>query len=173
MQFQAKQELFDFVEEVKNKNHEHLGSARIAVCLNESKAFEKNKFNFGKVTKFSQSAKIWHPANKKFDFLLNFSMQAFEEVLSKAQQEANIDLLLSCCKTEYLPEVVIENNKKKPVLDELGRVVFTKEFKLDKDGNPVYKVSPMDICVYHENVSRYGCWCEDLIEFKKVIQENK
>ncbi len=73
---------------------------------------------------------------------------------------------------EFLPEVVVENGKKKVQKDEFGRVQYSNELKIDDDGNPKWKVSPLDLLVFTQNVSRYGLWCEELLELNDAIIDN-
>lgn len=163
--WKAPQEVFDLVQNVKNKHHaDRLTEASIAVCFDDSKPFVRNKINLGKVTKFSHLAKLFQ--SQPYDFVLTLCSDLWVEVLDNSQREALIDLLLTRCQVEYIPETVEENGKKKPVKDEWGRIQYTKEVKTDEAGNPKWKVSPLDIDVFTENVRRYGLWLDCIIEFK-------
>lgn len=163
------------VEEIKTKNHfKRLQEAQIAVSFNEGKPFVKGRFNWGKTSKFSSFAKIWHPKNKRYDFHISMPSDAWHSVLNASQREAWIDLHLTRCQVEYVPITVEEDGKKKPAKDEWGRVQYTEEIKRDDEGNPKWLVVPLDLNVFQENVFRYGCWCQDLLDFKAAIhQENK
>lgn len=165
----ANQEVQELLEVVKNKHHvPRLADARIAVCFEDSKPFVGDRFNWGRVRKFSQSAKLFHPDNKKYDFAITLCADAWVSVLDAKQREALLDLRLECCQVEYVPVTTEENGKKHVVKDEWGRVQYTNEFKMDDDG-PKWKVIPLDLNVYQANVSRYGCWCSDLLDFKNSL----
>jgi len=91
--------------------------------------------------------------------------------LSDYQKEALVDLRVCCCQVEYEPEVQEENGKKKPVKDKWGRTVYTNVIKLDDEGNPKWKAAPLDLHVIQDNIARYGCWCQDLIDLKSTIKD--
>jgi hypothetical protein len=150
-----------------------LEDAEIAVCFQDKKPFNKNRFNWGKVRRFQAIDKIWHPNDKSYDFLVILSSDAWH-ILNSHQQEALADLHLTRCSVEYEPikEEITVNGvvKKKVVKDEWGRVEFTDEIKRDKDTQePKWKVLALDLPVFTDNVSRFGLWCEELSDFKEVI----
>lgn len=166
--WKAPAEVFELLNQVKDKNHnERLGNALIAISFNDSKPFLHNKLNLGKVTKFSPLARLWQ--GQQYDFCLSIPMDLWHSVLNPEQREAYLDLQLSRCSVEYLPEEIEENGKKKKIKDEWGRIQFTKEIKTDDEGNPKWKVVPLDLEVFSANVRRYGSWCEDLLELKNAI----
>ncbi len=170
----ADNKVFELVQKIKNKYHNtRLNDANIAVSFVDSKAFIKDKFNFGKTTKFSPSAKVWHnhQGGHQFDFLISLSSEAWS-ILSDEQKEALIDLRLACMQVEYEPEVIEENGKKNPVKDEWGRQVYTDVPKTDEEGNPKWKVA-LDLHVIMDNIGRYGCWCQDLVDLKSVIKDSE
>lgn len=168
----ADQSVFDLVEKVKKKSHNHLDEANVAVCIKDAKAFVRNRFNWGSTTRFSPTAKVWHPEDKRYDFLITLASDAWN-ILTANQKEALVDLRVSCMQVEYEPEFVEENGKKKPVKDKWGRQVYTNIVKVDDEGNPKWKVVPLDLHVIQDNVSRYGCWCQDLIDLKSVIKDSE
>jgi len=168
----ADQSVFKLVEEVKTKHHPRLKDANIAVSVVDNKAFVRDRFNWGKTSKFASRAKIWHPDDKRYDFEISICADAWG-MLTEHQKEAYVDLRLSCMELEYEPEVVEENGKKKPVKDKFGRKVYTNTPKLDKNGNIKWKTTPPDIYVITDNVSRYGLWCRDVIEFAQVVRSAK
>jgi len=166
----ADEAVFELVEKVKTKHHsKRLAEANIAVSFVDTNAFVKDRFNWGKTTKFSPAAKVWHAEDKRYDFLITLSTDAWN-ILNSDQKEALVDLHLSCMQIEYEIDVVEENGKKKPVKDKWGRKVYTDVPKLDADGNPKWKVALLDLNVFQDNVSRYGCWCQDLVDLKSVIK---
>lgn len=169
--WKASVEVVDLLEQIKEKHHhERLMDkfdASIAVSFDDSKPFLRNKLNLGKVTKFSPLAKLWQ--GEKHDFCLSISMDLWHSVLKGSQREAYIDLLLTRCTVEFLPEEIEENGKKKKVKDEWGRVQYTQEIKVDDNGNPKWKVAPLDLEIFASNVRRYGLWCDDLMELKEAI----
>ena len=166
--WKASEEVSDLVNEVCQKYHaDRIQNASIGVCFDESKPFVKNKLNLGKVTKFSPLAKLWQ--GTKLDFCISISMDLWHSVLTEEQREAFIDLQLSRCGVEYLPEEIEENGKKKVIKDEFGRVQYTDVVKTDDDGNPKWIIRPLDLEVFSGNVRRYGLWYDELLEFKNAI----
>lgn len=167
----APPEVCEIVESVKNKHMmPRLAEASIAVCFQDVKPFTKDgRFNFGKTQKFSKLAQLWH--GSRHDFLIQLPAEAWHNLLNMHQREAWIDLRLRCCQVEYVPEVHTENGAKKPVTDEFGRIQYTEEIKRDEEGNPKWRVVPLDLQIFTENVAKYGLWCEDLSEFKEVLAQ--
>lgn len=170
MPWQAPSDVVSLVNEVRRKYHHHLEQAEIAVGFLDSKPFIKNKFNWGKVRKFTKAAKLWHPDDKKYDFEIMFCAEAWHGILNLTQREAWADLLLCRCSVELEPVVVVENKKKKVVKDEWGRVEYSNEFKLDEDGRPKWKVLPFDVEVLASNIKRYGLWLEPFSSLKYAIE---
>jgi len=169
----ADEATFQFVEKVKKQHHQkRLEGANIAVGFSDSKAFIKDRFNWGKTSKFSHAAKVWHPEDKRYDFLITIPSEAWS-ILNQEQKEAYVDLRLSCMEVEYEIETTEENRKKKPVKDQWGRKVYTDIPKLDADGNPKWKVVSLDLPIFQNNVSRYGCWCQDLMDLKSAIKNSE
>lgn len=155
------------VDQVKANNHSHLLEATVAVAFDDSKPFKNDRLNWGKTLRFSDLNKLWQTP-QTFDFCIVLSSDVWHDVLDANQKEALIDLHLTRCQVEYVPETIEENGKKKPVKDELGRVKYTSEMKLDDSGNPKWKVVPLDIGVFTLNVGRYGLWCNELTEFSEA-----
>lgn len=171
--WQAGQDVLSLFNTVKEKHHhERLGMANIAVCFNDSKPFIKGRFNWGKVQKFSPLMKLWHPTHGKYDFMIMLCADAWHSILNAYQKEALVDLHLTRCSVEYMPVTAVDDHgKKKVVKDEWGRIEYTNEMKFDDEGNPKWKVLPLDILVFTENVLRYGPWCEDIHLFKQAVDE--
>lgn len=159
------------INQVQKKYHQHLEQALIASSFVDSKPFIKNKFNWGKVLKFSAVIKTWQ--DKKYDFGFILCSDAWHGLLNENQREAYVDLLLCRCQVEYEPATIVENKKKIVVKDEWGRVEFTNEMKYDDDGRPKWKVLPLDWEVLCENVKHYGLWCEALINLNYAIEKSK
>lgn len=153
------------------KNHfPRLENATFAVAFDDSKPFIKNKFNWGKVSKFSNFNRIWQA--EKFDFSIVISSEVWANILNEEQREALLDLHLSCCVVEYIAETVQEGKKKKVVKDDWGRIQYTTEVKLDDEDNPKWYVTSLDIGVFAQNVSRYGLWCADFCEIQDLIPKD-
>jgi hypothetical protein len=166
--WKAPQEIVDLVDEIKNKSHlPRLEAASIAVVIKDEKPFVNDKLNLGKVSKFSLSAKMWH--QKPHDFCITIPADLWATVLNEDQKKAYIDLQLTRCQVEYVPETTEINGKKKAIKDEWGCVKFTNEIKLDTEGNPKWKVSGLDLEVLTSNIRRYGLWYDELLEFKETI----
>ena len=171
--WQANSEVHKLVETIKIKNHlPRLQEAKVAVCFNDAKAFIGDRFNWGKVAKFSPMAKIFQPEDRRYDFCVTIASDAWVAVLDEKQREALLDLHLERCQVEYVPVMIEENGKKIPVKDEWGRIQYTDQIKMDEDGIPKWKIVPLDLNVFQQNVWRYGCWCYDLADFKTAINKN-
>lgn len=172
MYSEAPSQVRQHVDILKEKYHPHLSQAKIAVAFTDTKPFVKDRLNLGKVSKFSKSAKLWHPKEKKYDFCIYICTDVWYEILNTdAQKEAFLDLKLCQCRVNYVPEFYEENGKKFPVKDDFGRIQYTNEIKLDKDGEPSWKVTPSDLKVFGENIRRFGLWFEDLLELKEIIEK--
>ena len=169
----AGKNVMDLFEEVKAKHHtDRIGDAHIAVCFTDTKPFIKDRFNFGKVMKFSPLAKLWH-SHEKYDFLIMLCADAWHSILTEFQREAYADLQLTRCRVDYEPEYATDNKGKKHVIkDEWGRIQYSSTVKVDEEGNIKYKVVPLDIHVLTENVIRYGSWCEEILTFRDAISNS-
>lgn len=144
-----------------------LDQAKIVIAFDDNKPFVQNKLNLGKVTKFSPLAKLLQTS--PHDFCLSIPSDLWHSILSTKQREAYLDLQLARCTPEYIPETIEENGKKKTVKDEWGRIQYTQERKLDDSGNPKWKVVPLDLEIFADNVRRYGLWHDGLLEFQNAI----
>ena len=161
----ARKQLYDVME----KHHPHLKEAMIALEFVDSKAYIKDRLNLGKVSKFSKSTQLWFPDAAKYDFCITICIDVWNDLLDDNQCESLLDLNLSRCQVEYEPETVIVNGKKQVVRDEYGRTEYTTDIKLDDEGRPVWKVSPLDVYVLVQNIKRYGLWYDGLLELKQAI----
>ncbi len=167
----ADNSVFQIVDKVKAAYHDkRLADARIAVSIIEAKAFIKDRFNWGKTSKFSTAAKIWHADDNRYDFLITIPSESWNILDQVHQREAFIDLHLNCMQVEFEVETIEKNGKKIPVKDDYGRKVYTDVLKVDEEGIPKWKVVPLDINVIMDNVTRYGCWCQSFIDLKSAIK---
>ena len=156
------------LDEIKKKHHSpRLDLSQIAAAFDDSKPFVHNKLNLGKVSKFSPLAKLWQGI--PHDFCLSIPSDLWHSILTPEQKEAYLDLQLTRCQVEYIPDMVEENGKKKPIKDEWGRVQYTDEIKVDDEGCPKWKVGNLDLEVFTSNVGRYNLWHEGLLELKEAI----
>ena len=114
---------------------------------------------------------MWH--QNPYDFCITIPSDLWADFLNEDQKRAYIDLQLTRCQVEYVPETTEINGKKKPIKDEWGCIKFTNEIKLDNDGNPKWKVSNLDLEVLTSNIRRYGLWHDELLEFKETIAHVK
>jgi hypothetical protein len=176
--YAADNSVVELFNKVKERHHlPRLEEAAIAVCFVDQKPFNKGRFNWGKVRRFQPVDKLWHPDDQKYDFLIVISQEAWNDVLSNSQRESLADLHLSRCSVEYEPayeEVTGKGGKKKKkkVKDKWGQIVYTTEIKRDGEtGEPKWKILPLDLCSFGDNVVRYGVWCEELLNFKEVLVE--
>lgn len=167
--WKAPSEVVELLEKVKTLHHPRLEMARFAVCFNDNKPFIQNKLNLGKISKFSPLSKLWQ--GQQYDFCLSIPMDLWHSILKEDQKEAYLDLCLTRCTVEYKPDEIEENGKKKVIKDEWGRIQYTTEIKTDDDGNPKWKIEPMGIEVYIENISRYGLWMDTFQELSQTITD--
>ena len=165
----ADQNLIQLVNKIKSGNHQRLETATISVAFNDSKPFKGNRLNWGKVVKFSEFNKIFQ--GQRTDFCINICADVWQRILTPEQHEAYLDLNLSRCDAELVPETIEVNGKKQVVKDEYGRVSYTNEIKLDDEGKPKWRVLPMDLLVFSKNASRYGLWCVELDQFVKNLKK--
>lgn len=169
--WKAPDDISFFVKQLVEKNHPRLANATIGVAFDDSKPFTKNKFNWGKVSRFSNFNRLWQ--FEKIDFSIVLSSEVWTNVLNVDQREALLDLHLCCCVVEYVPQTVEEGKKKKVVKDDWGRIQYTNEVKVDDDGNPKWYTTPFDIAAFAQNVSRYGLWCADFCEIQDLIPKDQ
>lgn len=148
---------------IKEKHHHpRLGLATFGIAFAETKPFINDRFNWGKVTKFTKFNKLWQ--TEKVDFSITLCSEVWHSILTVHQKEALLDLHLSRCAVKYIPETVMEGKKKVLVKAPWGRIQYTDEMKLDDDGNPQWYVLPADLPVFSENANRYGLWYTDFTE---------
>ena len=158
--------------QVLEKHHPHLADAMIALEFVDSKAYIKDRLNLGKVSKFSKATQLWFPDTAKYDFCITLCIDVWTELLDETQCEALLDLNLSRCQVEYEPETVIVNGKTQVVRDEYGRTEYTNDIKHDDEGQPIWKVSLLDVNVLVQNIKRYGLWYEGFLELKTAIDSH-
>jgi hypothetical protein len=168
------------LDKIKKQHHSpRLDQAEIAICFSDAKPFVKGRFNWGKTQKFSPLNKMFQ--GKKYDFLIILPSDGWYEVLTGKEREAWLDLHLSRCQVEYLPQYEEESGgdagdddgppakKKKPLKDKWGRIEYSTEIRYDENGEPMWKVVPLDLWVFAQNARRYGVWCEDVAEIKDAV----
>ena len=160
----------NLAQAVKAKHHPHLETASIGVVFDDSKPFKNDQLNWGKTQKFSDLNKLFQIPHS-YDFCIVLSSDVWHDVLDASQKEALLDLHLSRCAVEYVPETVTVNGKKNVIKDDYGRVKYTKEMKFDDSGNPKWKVNSLSISVFSQNVRRYGLWCEEFTELSEAVQK--
>ena len=153
---------------VKDKHHLHLKEATFGIAFDESKPYIKDKFNWGKISKFSDFNKLWQ-SPQKFNFSIVICSEIWHDILNEYQREALLDLHLCRCEVEYEPEVVLEGKKKIKVKDEFGRTKYTTQVKVDDEGNPKWRVASLDLDVLAKNVKHYGLWLQEFLDLKSVI----
>lgn len=180
----ATDDVLQLVEKVKNKFHlPRLEQAKIAVSFFEGKPFVKNQLNWGRVKKVNADDKILQ-GDVQYDFHIKLCSDVWTDVLTHEQREALIDLHLNCCQVELEPEYADNPNetqeqkdantkKKKPLKDKWGRIVYSDVPKYDDDGEPKWVVSKLNLHTFQDNVTRYGCWCEDLLDLKNAIKSGE
>lgn len=159
--------------EIKEKHHPHLEQALIALSFVDSKPFVKDRINLGRVGRFSPAVKLWFPNDAKYDFHITVCADVWFGLLNDQQRESYLDLVLTRCKVEYEANTVLINGKKQVVKDDFGRIEYTNQVKTDDEGQPVWKVVPLDLAVITENLKRYGIWYDDLLELKKAIESHE
>ncbi len=184
----AAQEVINLMEHVKAKNHPLLIDATVAVAFIDSKPFTKNRFNFGKASKFSSLNQLWQPKDQKYTYQILLPADGWYQVLAGIQLEAWLDLHLTRFHPEMIPDMegAVDQNdapvdedapkggkfkkKPKPKKDKFGRVIYTNDVKLDEErGEPIWQVDGLDLHVFAKNAARYGLWCEDLQNFGEAV----
>ena len=156
---------------VFDKHHaDRLANLKVSVSFDDSKPFVKNKMNLGKLVKVRDLDKLHmrHP----LDFYIVACSDLWHSVLNDHQREAYIDLHLSRLVPEYQPVTVVVNKKKKVVKDQWGRVEYTTDLKLDANGDPIWRVNPIDLYVCAANARKYGLWLEAMEEFDAACRQN-
>jgi len=167
--WKAPSNVFELLENIKQKDHHpRLESAKIAVAFNDAKPFTKDRLNLGSTTKFTPFAKIWQ--KEIYDFCILLCSDLWHQICDDTQRMALLDLHLTRCQVEYVPETVVEGKKKKIVKDEWGRIQYTDQIKCDDDGNPKWYVAPLDLVVFSQNGRRYGMWYEDLASLADALK---
>ncbi|MCK9557978.1 MAG: hypothetical protein M0R50_08070 [Candidatus Cloacimonetes bacterium] len=161
--------VMDRLQEVKAKYHSNLESVSIVVELSDAQPFKNNRLNLGNIRKFSAANKIWQKGD--FDFCITLVGEVWKEILKNDQCDALLDLHLTRIEPVCEPQVVVENKKRIVCKDDYGRIILTEEQKLDKNGNPRWRIVPIDLGVLSQNVRRYGFWFDDLVEFRSIITE--
>lgn len=152
------------LEDVFDKHHaERLADLQVSVSFDDSKPFVKNKLNLGKLVKVRDLDRPH--MTQKLDYYVVACSDLWHSVLNDHQREAYIDLHLTRLTPEYQPVTVIVNKKKKVVKDQWGRVEYTTDLKLDANGDPIWRMMPLDLYVFAENARKYGLWLEAMEEF--------
>jgi hypothetical protein len=170
--WKAPNEVTNLLEIVKEMHHsKRLADASIVCCFDDSKPFVQNKLNLGKITKFNSLAKLWQ--KEQHDFCVSIPMDLWGSVLKEKEKEAYLDLQLTRCSAEYLPEVIEENGKKIKVKDNWGRIQYTQEYKIDDNGKIKWKILPLDLEIFAENIRRYGLWSDSLLELQSAITDSQ
>lgn len=143
-------------------------NVQIAVILADSKPFVNDRINLGSLKRFPKLSRLF---SKQYDFCLILCAEVWQSILNDAQKRALLDLHLTRIEPEYEPEVVIENKRKKVVKDDWGRVKYTNVVKTNDDGKPKWKLNPLDLLVFTQNVTRHGLWSEDLASFSEAVEK--
>lgn len=182
----AAQEVITLMEQVKAKNHPLLVDAKVAVAFIDAKPFAKNRFNFGKASKFSSLNQLWQAKDQKYVYQILLPADGWYQVLAGVQLEAWLDLHLTRFHPEMIPDmdgfeqedVPVDDEapkgkfkkKVKPKKDKFGRIIYTNDVKLDEEsGEPIWRVDPLDLHIFAKNAARYGLWCEDLQNFGEAV----
>jgi len=159
--WKASGNVYDIMNEIKDLHHKsRLENAKVALAFVDSKPYINDDINLGRVSKFTDFDKIW--MNEEFDFHITICCDVWNSILNLSQKKALIDLQLTRCQVEYVPATVVEGKKKKTLKDDYGKIQYTTEVKLDDNGNPKWKVLPLNFYVISENISRFGLWCHPL-----------
>ena len=161
----APEEVFEILQNVKDKAHPQLENVAVVVELSDAQRFKNNRLNLGNVRKFSNANKIWQKGD--FDFCITVVGEVWQEILRGPQREAILDLHLSRIEPVCEPEVIIENKKRIICKDDFGRIIFTETQKLDKNGAPRWRIVPI-LDVLAQSIRRYGYWFDELIELRKI-----
>ena len=53
----------------------------------------------------------------------------------------------------------------------VGRTKYTNVMKFDDNGDPKWKIAPLDLEIFTSNVSKYGVWSDQILELKEAISK--
>lgn len=163
--WKAPANVLDQMNEVRSQYHlPRLEEAKIAVAFADWKPYTKEGLQWGTVTKFSSSNKIW--LEDDYNFCITLCAEVWHDILIGTEKKcALLDLHLGRCGVEYMPETVMEGKKKIVVKDEFGCTKYTNEIKRDDEGNPKWMVLNFNLHIASQNARRYGLWCPEYEEF--------
>lgn len=143
------------------ESHSRLEGAGVVICFADAKAFKDGRMNWGKVAKTNPLTKALTANVGEFEFVITIPFETWQ-FLNNEQKNALLDLHLSRCTPVYLPKTEVVNGKKIPVQDEYGKIEYTDEYKLDKDGCIIWKVLQLDLPIFVDNVKKHGAWCHEM-----------
>ena len=166
----ADKAVIELLEEVKFKAHlPRLEKLKFCVSITDGPAFVKDRLYLGRVTRIPECYRMRQ--KEPADFEITISGGTWGEILKKPEQRAALlDLHLTRVQPVYKNEVIIENKKRVVAKDEFGRIKKTEEVKVDKNGEPMWTIDPLDMRVIVQNIRRYGFWFDDLAEVFSVVK---
>lgn len=167
--WKAPPNILDLVSNVRAKHHPSLEEADITAALADNKPYSGDRLNWGTVKRFSDFSKIWQVTT--YDFCIVICSDVWHTILREEQREPLVDLHLSRIEPEYEPETIAENGRKRIVKDDNGKVKYTETVKLDDDGNPKWKLLPLDIMVFAKNIERYGLWVDEFADLEEAVTD--
>ena len=138
---------YRIMDELIDAHHSHLQDAKIAIAWRFGwKADPDGICRLGQAKKGSDLDRELHG----YDFVILLHHEAWNKVLSEAQQKALMDHELCHCE-------VSKDSNGEPKVDERGRTVF--------------RIRKHDIEEFREVVSRHGCYKADLEEFVAAARQ--
>ena len=159
------------LEQVRNQAHlPRLADVKVDVTLTDGPPFVKDRINLGKVTKVPECYRMRQKEPADFEITISGGVWG-EMFVADKQRRALLDLHLTRIQPVFTPEIVVENKKRVIVKDEFGRVQYSQDVKLDKNGEPIWRIDPIDIKTIMQNIRRYGFWFDDLQECRSVVLE--
>jgi hypothetical protein len=144
-------EIYDLLNELVGKHHDHLTNARIALAWHRSlKADVDGKLMLGRAKKVSALERELMP----FDFVIILNSTFWNDSRTlEVQRRALLDHELCHC------EVALDGKTGEPKRDAKDRVV--------------YRMRRHDLEEFRDIVHRHGIWKGDILAFAKALQGKK
>ena len=152
----APKDIESAIRTLKDEHHPHLGSASIWVLCSDSKPIRNNQLMVTMTKRCGKTEKL----ATGHDFKIIVLMEAWANLPDSARMLA-LDEALCRCGVKYVPQTIEINGKKEVVKDDLGRVIYTDEIDVDKEGEPKWKVNPPDAGLYYSLLQRHGKYSEE------------
>lgn len=152
------------VEHVKAEHHPHLANASLWVMMSDSKGIVDNRL----VPTTTRLCTKTERLSAGHDFKITISMEAWDK-LTDAQRRIAIDEALCRCGVKCEPKTVVVNGKEEVIKDDLGRVIYSEEVAIDKEGRPRWRVLKPDAALYFPLLRRHQLYSEEAENVQRVL----